>query len=220
MNLPTEKNLRVAFIEDSKTMMSILHKLIEKTPNMEVCGAWPSAEEALPQIHETAPNVVIVDLELPGMNGQDCIRILSAMLPSAALVVLTIHDHPEQVFGALEAGANGYLLKNSSHETIIDGILTAHRGESPLSPAIAGMVIRSFQKNPPKKPTVPLPSLSPRERQILELLAKGLVPKEAASELHISYETVRDYLKQIYQKLHVRSRTEAVLRFLDARHAT
>jgi DNA-binding NarL/FixJ family response regulator len=149
MNDFKEKNLRVAIIEDSKTTMNLLQMLIQKTPNMEVCGAWPCAEDALPQIHETEPNVVIVDLELPGMNGQDCIQILSAMLPSAALVVLTVHDDPERVFGSLKAGANGYLLKTANLEGIIEGIITAHRGESPLSPAIAGMIIRTFQKKNP-----------------------------------------------------------------------
>lgn len=219
MKVEADKKLRVAIIEDSKTMLVTLKGLIGKTAGMEVCGTWESAEAALPKIHTCEPDVVLVDLELPGMHGHDCIRILSAVLPCAAFVVLTIHDDAECVFGAIEAGANGYLLKNSQHQEIIDGIHMAHKGGSPLSPAVASMVIRAFQKNPPKKPTVPLPSLSPRERQILDHLAKGSVPKEAAADLGISYETVRDYLKQIYQKLHVRSRTEAVLRYIDAKQA-
>lgn len=136
---------------------------------------------------------------------------LSAILPCTAFVVLTIHEDPNRVFGALQAGANGYLLKGSAPADICSGIRAAHRGKSPLSPEIASMVIRAFQKNMGKKPPLPLPLLSPRERQILERLATGMAPKEAAANLEISYETVRDYLKQIYKKLHVRSRTEAVL---------
>ena len=128
--------------------------------------------------------------------------------------MLTVHEDASRVFGALQAGANGYLLKGSPPAAIVSGIHAAHRGGAPLSPEVAGLVIRAFQNTSPKKVPVPLPSLSPRERQILELLATGMAPKEAASELGLSYETVRDYLKQIYQKLHVRSRTEAVLRFL------
>ena len=159
---------------------------------------------------------MVVDLELPGISGEDCIRALAAILPSAAFVVLTVHENAERVFGALQAGANGYLLKGSSPADIVRGIHAAHRGGAPLSPEIAGMVIRAFQKSSVKKPSIPLPALSPRERRILELLATGMAPKKAATELGISYETVRDYLKQIYQKLHVRSRTEAVLRFLEA----
>lgn len=197
-------------------MRSLLEKLIAKQADLELCGAWGSGEEALAALHALKPDVVVVDLELPGISGEDCIRALAGILPTAAFVVLTVHENAERVFGALQAGANGYLLKGSSTEVIVSGIHAAHRGGSPLSPEIAGMVIRAFQKKSAKKPPIPLPSLSPRERQILELLATGMAPKEAAAELRISYETVRDYLKQIYQKLHVRSRTEAVLRFLEA----
>jgi DNA-binding NarL/FixJ family response regulator len=162
------------------------------------------------------PDVVVVDLELPGISGEDFIRALSAILPSAAFIVLTVHEDAERVFCALQAGANGYLLKGSPSAVIVSGIQAAKQGGAPLSPEIAGMVIRAFQDQSPKKARVPLPSLSPREHQILERLAIGMVPKEAEAELNISYETVRDYLKQIYKKLHVRSRTEAVLRFLEA----
>lgn len=207
--------LRVAVIEDDRIMRSLLEKLIAKQADLELCGAWGRGEEALAALHALRPDVV-VDLELPGISGEDCIRTLAAMLPSAAFVVFTVHENAERVFGALQAGANGYLLKGSSTEVIVSGIHAAHRGGAPLSPEVAGMVIRAFQKHSAKKPPIPLPTLSPRERQILGLLATGMAPKEAAADLRISYETVRDYLKQIYQKLHVRSRTEAVLRFLEA----
>lgn len=209
--------LRVAVIEDSRVMRDLLGKLITKQADLELCGAWSSGEEALAALHSARPDVVVVDLELPGISGEDCIRVLSAILPCAAFVVLTVHEDVQRVFGALQAGANGYLLKGASSSVIVSGIQAAHRGGSPLSPEIAGMVIRAFQNQSTKKALVPLPSLSPRERQILERLATGMAPKEAAAELKISYETVRDYLKQIYQKLHVRSRTEAVLRFLESR---
>lgn len=197
-------------------MRVLLEKLISKRADLELCGAWGSGEEAIAALSALKPDVVMVDLELPGISGEDSIRAISALLPCTAFVVLTVHEDAERVFGALQAGANGYLLKGASAEVIVSGIHAAHRGGAPLSPEIAGMVIRAFQKNGGKKTRIPLPSLSPRERQILELLATGMAPKEAAGELGISYETVRDYLKQIYQKLHVRSRTEAVLRFLEA----
>lgn len=208
--------LRVAVIEDDKTMRALLEKLIAKQADMEMCGAWDSGEAALVVLRDLRPDVVVVDLELPGISGEDSIRAISAILPCAAFVVLTVHENAERVFGALQAGANGYLLKGSSTEVIVSGIHAAHRGGSPLSPEVAGMVLRAFQKTGGKKSPIPLPSLAPRERQILELLATGLATKEVAAEIHLSYETVRDYLKQIYQKLHVRSRTEAVLRFLEA----
>lgn len=208
--------LRIAVIEDDKIMRKLLEKLIAKQADLELCGAWDSGEAALAALHALRPDVIVVDLELPGISGEDCIRALAALLPCTAFVVLTVHENAERVFGALQAGANGYLLKGSSTEVIVSGIHAAHRGGSPLSPEVAGMVIRAFQKTGAKKSPIPLPSLAPRERQILELLATGLATKEVAAEIHLSYETVRDYLKQIYQKLHVRSRTEAVLRFLEA----
>jgi DNA-binding NarL/FixJ family response regulator len=208
--------LRVAVIEDDAIMRRLLEKIIGKQTEFELCGAWGSGEEALAVLQGVRPDVLVVDLELPGISGEDCILALSAILPCTAFVVLTVHENADRVFGALQAGANGYLLKGSARTEIVSAIYAAHRGGSPLSPEIAGMVIRAFHGQSPKKATIRLPSLSPRERQILELLATGMVPKEAAAELQISYETVRDYLKQIYQKLHVRSRTEAVLRFLEA----
>lgn len=211
-----EVMLRVAVIEDSRVMRSMLEKLIAKQADLELCGSFGSGEEALAELDSLRPDVVVVDMELPGITGEECIRVLSVNLPCTAFVVLTIHEDAGRVFGALQAGANGYLLKGSSSADIVAGIHAAHRGGSPLSPEVAGLVIRAFQKTSVKRAPVPLPSLAPRERQILELLATGMVPKEAAAELGISYETVRDYLKQIYQKLHVRSRTEAVLRFLEA----
>lgn len=208
--------LRVAVIEDDRVMRALLEKLIAKQSDLELCGVWGSGEEALAALDLLRPDVVVVDLELPGISGEECIRVLSVNLPCAAFVVLTVHEDAGRFFGALQAGANGYLLKGSSPAAIVSGIHAVHCGGAPLSPEVASMVIRAFQTNSSKKAPVPLPSLSPRERQILELLATGMVPKEAAAELNISYETVRDYLKQIYQKLHVRSRTEAVLRFLEA----
>ncbi len=211
------KPLRVSVIEDDRIMRSMLEKLLTKHPECVLAGSWSTGEDAIEALPEIRPDVVLVDLELPGITGEDCLRTLSVKLPAAALVVLTVHEDAGRVFSALRAGANGYLLKGSSPSEIITGLRAAHTGGSPLSPEVASLIIRDFQKAPqPVKAPVPLPSLSPREREILERLSKGLAPKEAAAELHISYETVRDYLKQIYQKLHVRSRTEAVLRYLEA----
>lgn len=207
--------LRIAVIEDDRIMRSLLEKLIKKQPDFELAGSWETGEAAISALPALRPDVVVMDLELPGISGEDSIRALSAVLPAAAFVVLTVHEDPTRVFGALRAGANGYLIKGAPPDEIVSGLRAARNGGSPLSPPVASLVIRAFQKAPAKTP-IPLPSLSPRERQILERLATGMVPKEAASDLNISYETVRDYLKQIYQKLHVRSRTEAVLKFLES----
>ncbi len=214
----TQQSLRVALIEDDRVARKMMERILTKHPDCELVGSWATGEEALASIKRIQPDVVLVDLELPGISGEDCLSALSAMLPCSALVVLTIHDHPERVFPALRAGANGYLLKGSSAAEVVAGMKAAYAGGAPLSPAIAGLVIQAFKKQPaaPTKPVIPLPSLAPRERQILDLLTKGHAPKEVAAQLFISYETVRDHLKNIYQKLHVRSRTEAVLKYLES----
>ncbi|MCF7734428.1 MAG: response regulator transcription factor [Akkermansiaceae bacterium] len=217
---PAARPLRIAIIEDDALIRRMLGKLVAKHPELALTGTWGTGEAALAALASERPDVVLVDLELPGISGEDCLRALSGMMPATALIVLSGHDEPERVFAALRAGANGYLLKGTPPAELVAGIRAPHMGGSPLSPAVANLVIRAFQKFPaPSRPAIPLPSLTPRERQILELLAKGKVAKEAAAELHLSYETVRDYLKTIYQKLHVRSRTEAVLRFLEGREA-
>lgn len=214
---PPASALRVAVIEDDQVMRTMLEKLLAKQTGCTLAGAWSTGEAAVAALPDIRPDVVLVDLELPGMSGEDCLRTLSAKLPAAALVVLTVHEDPARVFSALRAGANGYLLKGAPPAELVAGLRAAHSGGSPLSPEVASLIIRAFQKTPaPVKAPAPLPSLTPREKEILELLSKGKAPKEAAAILHLSYETVRDYLKQVYQKLHVRSRTEAVLRYLES----
>lgn len=216
----TIRPLTVGLIEDDRVMRKMIEKVLGSGDECRIVGAWGTGEEALAELAKLRPDVVLVDLVLPGISGEDCLRALSVMLPCSALVVLTAHEDAQSVFSSLRAGANGYLLKGSTHAELIGGIKAAYAGGAPLSPAVAGLVIRAFKTAPaPAKAAIPLPSLAPREKQILEALARGRAPKEVAAELFISYETVRDYLKQIYQKLHVRSRTEAVLRYLEAGHS-
>lgn len=217
----SQRTLSVGVVEDDDITRRLLLGILQSQPGFECLGAWSSAEEALRAAPLLKPEVVLVDLELPGMSGEDCLRALSAILPGTALVVLTAHDDPKRVFASLSAGANGYLLKGATPEEIGSALTAAHEGGAPLSPAVAGLVISAFLTKPPTpKRGLPLPSLSPREQQILGQLARGKVPKEAATELSMSYETVRDHLKRIYRKLHVRSRTEAVLRYLGAEAAS
>ena len=209
------KTLRVAVVEDDATLRLFMRKLIEKPGSgFEFVGAWETAEEAVKPIVESTPHVIVVDLELPKVSGMELIRQLSPRMSNTAFVVLTIHDDPDKVFAALRAGANGYLLKTAKPNEIAAGIRQASEGGSPLSPDIARLLIKSFQD-----PIVPqkkeIPGLTPRESQILERLAQGMVPKEVGYDLGISYETVRDYLKAVYSKLHVRSRTEAVIKYLE-----
>ena len=207
--------MRVGIVEDDPTLRMFVTKLVEKKENgFEMVGAWGSAEAAARSLLDAMPDVVVVDLELPGTSGVEMIRQLSPRMVNTAFVVLTVHDEPQKVFGALRAGANGYLLKTARPSEIAAGIRNACGGGAPLSQDIARLLIQSFQE-PAKPEKKAMPGLTPREGQILELLAKGKVPKEVGYELGISYETVRDYLKAVYQKLHVRSRTEAVIKYLQ-----
>ena len=208
--------MRVGIVEDDPTLRMFVTRLVEKKEHgFEMIGAWGSAEAAARSLLDAMPDVVIVDLELPGTSGVEMIRQLSPRMVNTAFVVLTVHDEPQKVFGALRAGANGYLLKSARPSEIAAGIRNACGGGAPLSQDIARLLIQSFQEPAAKPEKKPMPGLTPREGQILELLAKGKVPKEVGFELGISYETVRDYLKAVYQKLHVRSRTEAVIKYLQ-----
>ncbi|CAN5862445.1 response regulator transcription factor [soil metagenome] len=208
--------MRVGIVEDDSTLCSFFTKLVQKKEHhFEFIGAWESAEAAARPLLDAQPDVVVVDLELPGVSGIEMIKGLSPRMVSTAFVVLTIHDDPKKVFAALRAGAHGYLLKSAKPSEIAAGIRQACEGGSPLSQDIARLLIQSFQEPAAKPQKKALPGLTPRESQIIELLAQGKVPKEVGYELHISYETVRDYLKSVYSKLHVRSRTEAVIKYLQ-----
>lgn len=204
-------------VEDDRILLSLLEKLVRKQADFEFVGSWGSSEDALAELPATKPDLVLVDYELPAMSGIDLIRRVAPLLPETAFVVLTIHGTGEYVFSALRAGASGYLLKSSQPAEILAGLRTVRAGGAPLSPEVATMLIGEFRNPPEQRNKNPLPDLSPRERQLLELIAAGRMPKEAAADLNLSYETIRGYLKRIYQKLHVRSRTEAVVKYLSGR---
>ena len=211
------KPLRVALVDDCAVVRKMFSDLFLESPEVDLVGIWADGEQALAGFAKILPDVMLVDLNLPGMSGEECLLALAAIRPATAFVVVTAQDDPERVFASLRAGANGYLLKSASPLELISGIKAAHAGGTPLSPEVARLVIQAFRNQlVPVKTPIPLPTLSPREMQILELLAMGRVPKEVAAELAITYQTTRDYLKHIYRKLHVRSRTEAVLKYLDS----
>lgn len=213
-NTRARRLLRVSVVEDDPTLRLFLQKLIQRKENdFECAGTYESAEAAVSLV-KVKPDVVVVDLELPGVSGMEMIKHLSPHMPSTAFVVLTVHDDPKKVFAALRSGAHGYMLKTARPAEIAAGIRQASEGGAPLSQDIARLLIQSFQEVP-KPERKAMPGLTPRETQILERLAKGMAPKEVAHDLSLSYETVRDYLKAVYQKLHVRSRTEAVIKYLE-----
>lgn len=175
-------------------------------------GGWGSAEAALEGIGAARPDVVLLDIHLPGRSGVEFVEVVRQRLPGCVVLMLTAYEDAELIFGALQRGAQGYLLKRTAPAKLVEAILEAHAGGAPMSPQIARRVVQHFQRGGPVDPGLGL--LTPREREVLEELAKGCLYKEIADRLGISVETVRGYLSAIYGKLQVRTRTEAVVRFL------
>jgi RNA polymerase sigma factor (sigma-70 family) len=203
--------ITVSIVEDDARVRESLAGLISRAPGFECVSSYPTGEEALADIPKKKPEVVLMDINLPGMSGIDCARKLKSVEPSCQIVMLTVYENTEAIFKALANGASGYLLKATAPEELLVAIQDVHRGGSPMTSHIARKVVQSFQQSPASKATE---NLSPREQEVLELLAKGFLYKEIADQLHISFETVHTYIRRIYEKLQVRSRTEAVAKYL------
>jgi DNA-binding NarL/FixJ family response regulator len=202
--------LHVAIVEDDTLTRDTLARLIADGPDLKCIGAYGSAEEALREIPRTLPDLVLMDINLPGRSGVDCTAALKAARPELLILMLTTNDDSEVVFQALRAGASGYLLKRSSAAEVLNAIEEVRSGGAPMSPVIARLVVSHFHR----KPTVngEIETLSPREREVLELLAKGRLYKEIADQLGVGRSTINRHVEAIYRKLHVQTRTEAVLK--------
>ena len=205
----------VALVEDSAPLRRHLVRLLNRAPGVRCLCACGTAEEALREIPLAKPEVVLMDINLPGVSGIECTARLKYQMPSLYVIMLTIYEDGDSIFSALKAGACGYLLKRSSPAEILDAVTAVRQGGVPMTNEVARKVIMAFQAPPPAHSEGV--TLSAREREILELLSQGLVNKEIADRLSISYHTVRVHLKHIYEKLHVRSRTEAMLKFMTDR---
>jgi DNA-binding NarL/FixJ family response regulator len=205
--------IKVGIVEDNRGIRNTLSEIICDAPEFECVCTCENAEEALRLLPKHAPDVVVMDIELPGMSGIDCTAELKRILPRTQVMIFTVYEDNDQIFKALEAGASGYLLKRSTPDEIVEAICDIHKGGAPMSSEIARKVVQSFRKTPSLKPEH-TEQLTPREEEILGLLAQGYVTKEIADKLSINYDTVRTHLKHIYEKLHVRSRTEAVIKYL------
>jgi DNA-binding NarL/FixJ family response regulator len=205
----------IALVEDDPGLRDTLTQLIAGTRGWKITGAYPSAEAALPALKRQPPHVVLMDINLPGISGIECVQQIKKTHPDLLVLMLTVYDNSDQVFAALAAGACGYLLKRDIPHKLLPALDDALTGGSPMSSHIARQVVRFFHtQGRAKKET---DDLTPRERQILELLAQGSLYKEIASDLGIGTETVNTHIRNIYAKLHVRSRTEAVVKFLAAK---
>ena len=208
------KTISVAIVEDDAGIRQSLEWLLKSSPGLRwICSAGTVAE-ALKIIPPTTPDVVLMDINLPDRSGIECVALIKEQLPAVQIVMITVYDDAEKVFAALRAGASGYILKRASPERILQAIQEVHAGGVPMSSEIAHKVLSVFREPAPAAPKEAI-DLSRREQEILELLAEGCSNKEISEKLSIGIETVTWHLKHIYSKLHVRSRTQAALKFLN-----
>jgi len=189
-------------------------RLFEKSREFRLLADYSNAEAALREVPAARPDILLMDINLPGMNGVECVQKLHALDPSLRVIMLTVYENPEQIFDALRAGAIGYLLKQQPSERLLEAIRDAHNGGSPMSSQIARKVVQFF--NPGRQPEATI-QLSARETEVLKLLSKGHLIKEIADQLGISFVTVRTHIRRIYEKLHVHSRSQAVAKMLHPR---
>lgn len=208
--------ISVAIVEDNAGIRKNLEWLVSESPGFRCVCACGSAEEALKIIPRKLPDVVLMDIHLPNLSGIECTSRLKLLLPKLLVIMITVYTDTDKIFSALRAGASGYLLKRSSPEKILEAITDVSKGGAPMTSEIARKVVEVFNTPQPAAGEGDS-NLTRREQEILELLSKGYANKEIAQNLNISFDTVRWHLKQIYEKIHVRSRTEAVAKFLGVR---
>ena len=208
--------IKVTIIEDEKRILECLKILLDGSKNIRIIGAFQSGERAIDAIATNPPDVVLVDLELKldDISGMEVIKRIKGFLPEVNILVFTKFDDDGHLFPSLKAGAVGYLLKDASPAEIINAMEDVYKGYAPMSGRIARRVLEEFH-NGPKIKQAKATCLTPREKEILEMLSKGLTPKGIAKELDIKYDSVRSHLKNIYKKLHVSSMIEAVARAKD-----
>jgi DNA-binding NarL/FixJ family response regulator len=206
-------SITVSIVEDDAQVRGSLAELIDGSPGYRCVSRHGSAEDALVEIPRVKPDVTLMDINLPGLNGVECVRRLKPQLPKTQIIMLTVYQNTELIFNALAAGATGYMLKQTPPAELLAAIKEVHSGGSPMSSHIARKIVQSFQQ--------PVPNvsgdqnLSPREMEVLNLLAKGFFYKEIADQMKVTYATVHTHIRHIYEKLHVRSRTEAVAKHLN-----
>jgi DNA-binding NarL/FixJ family response regulator len=206
----------ISIVEDNDKLRGTLARVISRAEGFKCVSDYGSAEDALADLPRIKPDVVLMDINLPGMNGVECVRQLKVLLPATQVIMLTVYEDTENIFNALAAGASGYMLKRTPAKELLEAIKDVLRGGSPMTTHIARKVVLSFQKSAGQQQTADeLAVLSEREQQVLDLLSQGLIYKEIGEKLNISYETVHTYIRRIYEKLQVRTRTEAVAKFLQ-----
>lgn len=206
--------IRVAIVDDDRDMRESIQDVLGGDPAFACVSSYASAEQALQQLAQDHADVVLMDINMKGMDGIECTRRLKTSLPQVHIVMLTVFEDTDRIFDALAAGANGYLLKRLAATKLLDSLREVVEGGSPMSAPIARKVVRHFQQHPPNAPSQDAARLTDREREVLDGLAAGLAYKQIADALTVSIATVRTYIGRIYEKLHVHSRTEAVAKYV------
>lgn len=209
------KVIRVAVVEDDGEIRQLLRSMLMRADQLQVVGTYPDADAYLEALERILPDVVLMDIGLPGMNGIECVRQAKPRLPSVQYLMSTVFESPAYIHQALCVGATGYLLKNAEPEEIIAAVRDIHAGGSPMSPPIARLVVASFQHQSERE--IQDHMLTEREKGVLDQLANGLMYKEIAAKAGISTETVRKHVRNIYEKLQVKSRMEAVRKVYPGR---
>jgi len=201
-------SITLAIVEDLDEVRDGLKNFIALSNDFKILDTFKTAEEALHELPKLKPDIVIMDINLPGINGIDCIRLVKDKSPATQFMMFTVYENDEKVFEALKAGASGYLLKNTGLVQLIESLKELYNGGSPMSANIARKLVTVFRNQ--ERDAALLEALSNRENEILQLLTKGLLYKEIAEQLSISISTVRQHIHHIYEKLHVQNRTEAI----------
>jgi DNA-binding NarL/FixJ family response regulator len=204
--------IRVCVVEDDADLRAAFGAMIGEVDGLRLVGSYESAETALSQLAHDDPNVVLVDIQLPGISGIECVRRLKSTTPQIQAVMLTVFEHTEWIFDSLKAGASGYILKRAPRQEIVDAIRQVHEGGAPMSCSVARKVVQFFSRR--EEPAGELSTLTDREQMVLVRLSEGLSYAEIGEVLCISTNTVRKHIRAIYEKLQVNSRTEAVTKFL------
>ncbi len=205
--------IAVSIVEDDAQARKILAGWVSRASGFRLAGEWGDAESAVADLPAKKPNVVLMDINLPGMSGVEAVKQLKPVLPEAQFVMLTVYEDADHIYNALAAGATGYLLKQTPRAELLGALEDVHRGGSPMTSNIARKVVQSFRQ--PTSVPVDGDGLSPREQEVLDLLARGYLYKEIAERLNISVPTVNTYVRRMYEKLHVRSRAQAVAKYAN-----
>lgn len=205
------ESITVAIVEDNAGMRRTIEMVLKRAPDIRWVGSFPDGEQALRELPSLKPRIVLMDINLPGIDGVQCVARLTQELPEVQVIMLTVYDDTEAIFNSLAAGAGGYLLKPVRSAQLMDAIKEIAAGGAPMSSNIARRVVQAFKK--PAATIDDMNRLAPREREVLDLLAQGLMQKEIAEKIGVGYWTVQTYIARIYQKLHVHSRAQAVARY-------